>query len=51
MPEPGLALTDVETSLRAILDHANDVIVVLDPDGTIRFVSPRETEERRLRLA
>jgi PAS domain S-box-containing protein len=31
--------TDVEASLRAILDHTNDVIVVLDADGTIRLVS------------
>lgn len=39
MPEMGLVLTDAEAALRAILDHTNDVIVVLDPDGTIRLVS------------
>jgi PAS domain S-box-containing protein len=39
MLEQGLALTDEEASLRAILDHANDVIGVLEADGTIRFVS------------
>jgi two-component system, sporulation sensor kinase E len=39
MPELGLALTDAEASLRTILDHTNDVIVVLDADATIRFAS------------
>jgi PAS domain S-box-containing protein len=39
MPEMGLVLTDEEASLRAILDHANDVVVVLDANGTIRFAN------------
>ena len=39
MLESGLALTDAEASLRAILDHTNDVVVVLEADGTIRLVS------------
>jgi PAS domain S-box-containing protein len=39
MPQPGVAPADAEASLRAILDHANDVIVVLDADGTFRLVS------------
>ena len=39
MPELGLELAEAEASLRAILDHTNDVIVVLDPDGAIRLVS------------
>jgi PAS domain S-box-containing protein len=32
-------IADAEASLRAVLDHTNDVIVVLDADGTIRLVS------------
>ena len=39
MPQPGLVLADAEASLRAILDHTNDVIVVLDAHGTIRLAS------------
>jgi PAS domain S-box-containing protein len=39
MPRSGVAVADAEASLRAVVDHANDVIVVLDADGTIRLVS------------
>ena len=39
MPQPGVALADAEASLRAVLDHTNDVIVVLDDDATIRLAS------------
>jgi PAS domain S-box-containing protein len=39
MPQPEVAIADAEASLRAILDHTNDVIVVLDVDATIRLAS------------
>jgi PAS domain S-box-containing protein len=39
MPQQGVALADAEASLRAILDHTNDVIVVLGSDATIRLAS------------
>ena len=39
MAQPGVSFADAQASLRSILDHANDVIVVLDADGTIRFAS------------
>jgi PAS domain S-box-containing protein len=39
MAQPGVLLADAEASLRTILDHTNDVIVVLDVNATIRFAS------------
>jgi PAS domain S-box-containing protein len=39
MAEPEVVRADAEASLRAVLDHTNDVIVVLDVDATIRLAS------------
>jgi PAS domain S-box-containing protein len=39
MAPPEVAIADAEASLRAILDHTNDVIVVLDVDANIRLAS------------
>jgi PAS domain S-box-containing protein len=39
MPQSEVGVAAAEASLRAVLDHANDVIVIMGADGTIGFVS------------
>jgi len=38
------ALAENEARYRLLADHATDIMVTLDPDGTIRFVSPSVRE-------